>query len=120
MAKGAGDVMILAMNVVGDGSANGDVFRSRRYREKKAARDGEIQDFSQSYSRLAAQDTSCRIEGEQAVHAKSLQQHAIFEQADITIAPAGANGQQAGGWRVGQRKVARPVQEFKVCLKNRV
>ena len=66
--------------------------------QKEAARNGEIEDFGQRHSRFAAQDAGLGIEGEEAVHAEGLQQHAIFEQADIAVAAAGADGQQAGGW----------------------
>ncbi len=44
-AEGAGDLVVLAVDVVGDGAAEGDVLGARRDGQEEAARDGEVEDL---------------------------------------------------------------------------
>ena len=73
-AKGSSDMMVLAVDVVGDRAAKGDVLRPRRHRQKEAARDGEVQDLCQRHAGLRGKQTGFGIKGKEAVHAGGAQQ----------------------------------------------
>ena len=59
-AEGAGDVVVLAVDVVGDGAADADELRAGRRRQEPAVRHGEVEDLSQRRARLAADDAGRR------------------------------------------------------------
>ena len=71
-AEGAGDVMVLAVDVVRDRAAERDVLRAGRDRQKEAARNGEVENLRERDAGLGGEDTGRRIEPEQAVHAGGL------------------------------------------------
>ena len=94
-AEGAGDVVVLAVDVVGDGAAEGDVFGSGRDGQEEAARDGEVEDLRERDAGLGGEKAGLGVEVDQAVHAGGEQQIAVLEQADVAIAAAQSDGQRA-------------------------
>ena len=68
-AEGSGDVVVFAMNVVGNCSAYGYIFRSRCDGQKESARDGEVENLCERGSCFAAQNAGSRVEVQEAVHA---------------------------------------------------
>ena len=120
-AEGSGDVVVLAVNVVGDGSAEGHILCSRRDGKKEAARNGEVEDLRQRDAGLGGEQAGLGIEGDQAVHARGHQQVAALEQADIAIAASHADRQHAVVHPAGDRRiVALPVQRNDVRVVVRV
>ncbi len=67
-AEGSGDVVVLAVDVVGDGPAEGDVLCARGDREEEASRDGEVEDLGERDAGLSGEQAAFGIEGDQAVH----------------------------------------------------
>ncbi len=111
-AKGAGDVVVLAVDVVGNGTADGDVFCAGSDGQKEAARDGEIENLGESDAGFTAQDSGLRIEADEAVQPTGdarpagRKEGAVFKQADVSVATAGADGQKPGSrrlWLEGNR-----------------
>ncbi len=104
-AKGAGDVMVFAVDVVGNCTADGDVFCAGSHGQKEAARDGEIENLGEGDSGFTAQDSGLRIEADEAVQPTGDarpaggKEGAVFKQADVAIATASAYGKKPrGGW----------------------
>ena len=70
-AEGAGDVVVLAVDVIGDGAADGDKFCARGDGQEPAPGDGEVQYLGQGDAGLAAQQAVGRIEGDEAVQTRA-------------------------------------------------
>ena len=104
VAEGAGDVVVLAVDVVGDGAAEGDVLGSGRDGQEESARHGEVEDLRERDARFGGEHAGRGIEVDQAVHAGGLQQGAVLEQADVAVAAAQADGERA----VVQARPGRP------------
>src|SRR5271170_3698578 len=77
--EGSGDVMVFAVNVVGDSATYGDVLGAGGYREEEATRYGEIQYLGQRHSGLAAKNAGLRIEVEKLVETPSREQRSSFK-----------------------------------------
>ena len=59
-ADGPGDMMIFAMNVIGDGAPESHVLGAGGDRQKPATGDGEVEDFSKCGAGFAAQQGRSR------------------------------------------------------------
>ena len=94
-AEGSGDVVVLAVDVVGNCSAQSYIFCSGRDGEEKAAGNGEVEDLREGDAGLGGEEAGLGIEVDQAVHAGREEELAVLEQADIAIAAAHANGKRA-------------------------
>ena len=90
--EGTGLVVILAMHVVGNRPANGDKTRSRRHRQKPAARHEHIEDVGQQRARFTDQNATLSVEGNQMVESARLQQRRTAVQANVAIAATIAIG----------------------------
>ena len=88
-------MVVLAVNIVGNRAAEGDILRPGRDRKKEAARHREVKNLRKGDAGLGGEDAGCGIERQQPVHAGCYQQIAAFEQADIAIAAAHAHRQAA-------------------------
>jgi hypothetical protein len=60
-------MVVLAVDVIGDGAADGDKFCARGDGQKPAPGDGEVQYLGQGDATFAAQQAVGRIEGDEAV-----------------------------------------------------
>src|SRR5215467_12460634 len=98
-AEGSGEVVVLAMNIVGNCSTDSYIFCSGSDGQKESARYGEVEDLSQRDPCLAAQYTRAGVETQKAVHAARLQQRATLQQTDVAIAAPCADGQYFCGGR---------------------
>ena len=73
-SKGACAVVVFAVNVVGDGSADGHEIGSRHNRWKPPPGYGQGQNFRQQHAAFTSQDTFNRIKCDEAVEAARIQQ----------------------------------------------
>lgn len=87
--------MVLAVDIIGDGAANGDITGAGRDRKKPASRDTESEYFVQSYSGLAAQNATLLIERLKAVEAARIQEGPIRNQADIPVTATHSDGEHS-------------------------
>ncbi len=116
-AEGAGVVVVLAVDVVGDGAAERDVLGARRDRKEEAAWHGEVEDLRQRNAGLRREQASDRVEVQQAIHGRGLEKRAVLEQADVAVASTHANGKRAMMDAVDcAREVALPVQMLELRL----
>src|SRR5512140_1069578 len=106
VAKRAGAMVVLAMDVVGDGAAEGHVFRARRDGQEEAARQGEIDDLGEQHARLAAQDSARRVERDEVVEVARTQERPAVVEARVAIAAALAVRQQRA--TVGRQRQGGP------------
>ena len=120
-AEGSGDVVVLAVDVVGNCSAESYVLRSGRDGQEKAAGNGEVEDLRERDARFGGEEAGLGIEGDQAVHAGGDQEISVLEQADVAVAAAHADrkGSVVQAGRCGG-KVALPVQRDHLCGVGRV
>ena len=110
-AEGSGDVVVLAVDVVGDCSTESYVFCAGRDGKEKAARNGEVEDLREGYSSFGGEEAGLGIEVDEAVHAGGDEEIAVLEEADVAVAAAHAYGQRAVVEAVGDGgKVALPVE----------
>ena len=110
-AKGAGGVMVLAVDVIGDGSAERDVLGAGGDGEKPAAGDGEVEDLRKGDAGLGGEDAGVLVKGEQTVHAGGDQETALIEEAHVAVGAAHADGQNARVETVADGgEVALPVE----------
>ena len=106
-AEGTRDVVILAVNVVGNCSTQGYIFGSRRDGKEKPAGDGEVEDLREGDAGLSSKQARFGIKVDQAVHPGRLQQVAVFEEADVAVAAAHADGERAVVEAGGDRQESR-------------
>jgi hypothetical protein len=66
-AEGAGHVVILTVNVVGNGSTDSYVFSARAHRQEPAAGHSEVKNLGQRHPGFAAQQAGLGIERDQAI-----------------------------------------------------
>ena len=99
-AEGAGEVVIFAVDVVGNGAAEGDVFRSRGDGEEPAVRDGEVEELGEREAGFGGEDSLLLVKAEQAVHAGGDEEVAALEEAGVAVAAAHADGECTGGHAV--------------------
>ena len=96
-----GNMMVLAVNIVGNRAANGHIFGPRRDREEKAAWNGKLEYLRQGNAGLAAEHPRLRIEVQQFIQASRREKRAVIEQTDIAIASALADRQDLGSRAFG-------------------
>ena len=68
-AEGSGDVVVFAVDVVGNCSAEGYIFCAGRDGEEEAAGDGEVEDLREGDAGFGGEEAGLGIEVDQAVHA---------------------------------------------------
>src|SRR6478672_2659348 len=88
IAETADHMMVLAVNVIGDGSADRDEFRAGRDRQEPSAANDQIEDFRQGDAGFALENSGRLIERQKMVHPASVQENAIRVQAAVAIAAA--------------------------------
>ena len=88
-------MMILAVNVVGDGAAERDEARSRRRRRKPAFWDDETQNFRKARARFRAQDARRGVEGDEAVETAHIDERAGAVKTGIAIGTPQPDRQEA-------------------------
>jgi hypothetical protein len=115
-AESAGEVVILAVDVVGNCAADGYIFGARCDRQEKSSGNRKVKDLLKGDASLAAEHAGGRIEMEEAIHARGLEQRAVLEQADVTVAAPKADGELFCSRSVGQGEVGGPVQRHEVGL----
>src|SRR6185312_10989990 len=115
-AESSGDMMIFAVDVIGNGAAHGDELGSRKDGKEKASRHCEIENFSEGRTGLAAENSGRGVEVEQAVDTAGEsrparpQQRSVAEQANVAIAAASAHSQHASRRGRAERKLTGPVE----------
>ncbi len=67
-AEGSGDVVVFAVDVVGNCSTEGYILRSGSDREEEAAGDGEVEDLRESDSGFGGEEAGLGVEVDEAVH----------------------------------------------------
>ena len=114
--EGAGHVMVLAVNVVGDRAAHGYIFRPRRYRQKKPARNRKVQNLLQRSRppRSAACPSSGRNAAADPCPRSAAACHSPAGKRRHSCGPA--QPAIVGCRRVRQRKIAGPVQRNHLSL----
>ena len=96
-AEGPGTVMVLTVDVVGDGSADGDEARAGRDRKKPSFREKYVDDVGEADAAFAAQHASRFVESEDAVKAAAIDQFAAGVETRVAIAAAQTIGEQGAG-----------------------
>ena len=119
-AKCPDNVMILAMNIVGDGSANRCVLGAGSYGKEEAARDGEVQDFRQGRASFAPENAGLGVEMAKSVERARGKERPLVEQTHITITAPSAHGEHSRGWKRLGGEVGGPVQGQYVRLQGRI
>jgi hypothetical protein len=104
--EASGDVMVLAVYVIGQRATQSDEARARRHSEKPPLRNDDLQNFGQSNSRFCAQQPVDRIESNETVEASREQGIAPVVERHVTVGSAIAVGQQGPINRDGQRASA--------------
>ena len=79
IAEAARAMMILAMHVIGDRTADADEFGARRYRQKPAAikpfsSTKDAQDIGQGYARFDLDHAGFAVEGDEAIEPAHIDQ----------------------------------------------
>ena len=93
IAKTAGAVMVLAMDVGGDGAANADPAGAGDDGQAEAARHEQPVDLGQARARLADQHATCSIEIQQPIEPRHVDDAAAFDLRRIAIGAAEATRQ---------------------------
>src|SRR6185369_12954164 len=115
MAEGPCAMVVLAVDVVGDGAADRHEPRARRDRKEEAARQREGRDFREQHARLAAQRRGGRIERDEAIEVARAQDGAAVVEARIAIAAARAVRQDRAAI-IGKRQSLRAVAHARHAL----
>ncbi len=90
-------MVIAAVDVVGDGTADGDEARRRRHGKKKAVRDGAREQVGKDSAGLTANGPTSRIERQDAVMPPACDKGPKFIAANVAIAQAIAHGKKRHG-----------------------
>ena len=103
IAERAAVVVVLAVDVVGNGAADGGHLGARHDRQAPAARDHQALDVAQQDARLADQPAVALVESDQAVERGRAPQHAAGVEAFVAVAAARAVGDArlVAGQRLG-------------------
>src|SRR5580698_11417960 len=108
--------MIFAVNVVGNCATQCHIFCSRRHWEEEASRNGEVQDLRERNACFGGEQTSLRVEFNEAIHPRSQKKIAVLQQTNVAVASTHANRQcavvDAGG---DGREIALPVEWKDPC-----
>ena len=106
----AGAMVVLAVDVVGDGSADRDPSGTRHHRQEPAPRNDQREDLGQGHSGLAAEEAGGFVEADQAVQPRDVEQHAAVVQATVAVAPPVCMGEHRLANRVERRRSGSPHQ----------
>src|SRR5688572_12059806 len=98
-----GAMMVLAMHVVGYQAAQRGMARARRGRREPSLGHDVAQEIAESEARLRLHDAPCRIEGDQAIEPRHVDQTLAAVQATIAIGAAKADREQRAISRRGQQ-----------------
>src|SRR5438477_4751140 len=110
-AEGSGGVVVFAVDVVGYCSTEGYIFCSGGDGEEEAAGHGEVEDLREGDAGFGGEEAGLGIEVDEAVHSGREQEVAVFEEADVAVAAAHADGESAVVQASGDGgKVALPVE----------
>src|SRR6185369_14286900 len=93
MAERAVAVVILAMDVVGDGASERHELRSGRDRQEEAAREREFDDLRKQHAGFAGEHAAFRVERDEAVEVARAYQRVAVVQAAIAVAASRAVGE---------------------------
>jgi len=96
-AESPSTMMILAVDVVGDGSADGDESRAGRDRKKPSFREEYVDDIGEADSAFATEHASRFVESKDAVKAAAIDQLAASVETRVAIACGRAIGEQGPG-----------------------
>src|SRR5208283_4098045 len=89
-------MMVLAVNVCGNGSAHGHILCSRRHGQKPTAGKEVLNDLGEAHTALAFELAGSTVEGEKTVQ-PDLPDHAgIFVQGSVAVAAPQAAGNVRG------------------------
>ena len=113
--EGAVGVMILAVDVVGDGAAHGGVAGAGCHWQEPAAGHNQFEDIAQRQTCLAAQQAGLFVEGDEVVQGRSGQQAAAVVEAAVAVAAAAAVGQKGVG-RAGRQGIGSPARRADLLL----
>lgn len=96
-------MMVLAVNIVGDGAANRHKFRAWRDWQEPTAWDDNFQQIAQCDAGFNPNSSAFPVKIEDAIYGKTIQQFATVIQARVAIAAAKSIGQQRTGLSVAQK-----------------
>src|ERR1700694_978832 len=86
--------MVLAVYIVGNGSANRNELGAGRYRQKPATRHHDLQNLGQRDSGFAAQQARLFIKGDETLQMTDIERDASRVEATIAIAASISEGQR--------------------------
>src|SRR5215470_10080139 len=87
-------MMVLTMNVIGNGSAHGDESRAGRNGEEPALRQKDINDVGQGDAAFAAHHAGRLVESENPVQTAAVDELALTVEARVSVAAPQAEGKQ--------------------------
>ncbi len=93
-AKGAGGLVVLSVDVVGDRAAERHELGAGGDGEEEAARDGEVEDLCQRHAGLSGEDAGGGIKRSRTMPVV-IEQGAVLQQANVAVAASQADGQCA-------------------------
>src|SRR5215469_3789430 len=96
-AKGAGTVMVLTMDVVGDRAADGHEARAWSDGHKPAFGEEGLDDIRKAHAAFAANHSRGFVETQNSVQTMAVDEIATRVQAGITVAAPRTKGKQAAG-----------------------
>src|SRR6202044_604415 len=96
------------MNVVGNRSPDGYVFRTWAHRQKPSAGYSEIEDLRQGYPRFTTQHSALGVERDQAIEGRRLQQDSMLQQTNVAVTASHAHRQHFAVRDDGRGKVLPP------------
>jgi hypothetical protein len=82
----SGAMMIFAVHIVGNSTADCDKPGTGHYRQKPAARNADLQNFSQRHTRLTVEDAALYIESDKSIESSraDLRSVAIYTTVAVT------------------------------------
>src|SRR5437016_13306250 len=95
--------MILAVNVIRDGAADGDELRAGRNGQEPPSRNDDLQQISKTDAGFYANSSGLPIKVENAVQRGTVQKVAIVIQAGVAITSSHAIGQQGRRFGTSQQ-----------------
>jgi hypothetical protein len=84
-AERAAPMMVLTMNIIGDGPAHGNELGARCDRQEPAARHHHIKYLRQGYASFAAQEACCCIEGDESPQVTDVERYAVFVETTVSV-----------------------------------
>src|SRR5688572_18999653 len=94
-------MMIIAVHVIGDRSADRDLQRPRRHRQEPPPRHRQPDDVGQQHTGFAADHAGVRVEGDEAIEPARVEQDTPVVEAHVAVAATVA---MRDAWAVWPRK----------------